>query len=75
MEKNTQPQRDAAARIQNPTVRAIVLQPPSGTDPSGSYTGKPLDETERPVQDADDLKHRQKTAGGAMRNARGFSFE
>lgn len=26
MEKNTQPQRDAAARIQNPTVRAIVLQ-------------------------------------------------
>ena len=27
MEKNTQPQRDAAARIQNPTVRAIVLQP------------------------------------------------
>ena len=38
MEKNTQPQRDAAARIQNPTVRAIVLQPPSGTDPSGSYT-------------------------------------
>ena len=53
MEKNTQPQRDAAARIQNPTVRAIVLQPPSGTD--RSYTGKPLDETERPVQDADDL--------------------
>ena len=51
MEKNTQPQRDAAARIQNPTVRAIVLQPPSGTDPRG----KPLDETERPVQDADDL--------------------
>ena len=49
MEKNTQPQRDAAARIQNPTVRAIVLPPPSGTDP------KPLDETERPVQDADDL--------------------
>lgn len=50
MEKNTQPQRDAAARIQNPTVRAIVLQPPSGTDPSGSYTGKPLDETERPCR-------------------------
>ena len=55
MEKNTQPQRDAAARIQTPTVRAIVLQPPSGTAPRGSYTGKPLDETERPVQDADDL--------------------
>ena len=55
MEKNTQPQRDAAARIQNPTVRANVLQPPSGTDPSGSYTGKPLNPKDKPVQDADDL--------------------
>ncbi len=55
MEKEHAAPADAAARIQNPTVRAIVLQPPSGTDPSGSYTGKPLDETERPVQDADDL--------------------
>ena len=25
------------------------------TDPFGSYTGKPLDPQERPVQDADDL--------------------
>lgn len=24
-------------------------------DPFGSYTGKPLDPTEKPVQDADDL--------------------
>lgn len=55
MEKNTSPSGTLPARHQNPTVRAIVLQPPSGTDPSGSYTGKPLDETERPVQDADDL--------------------
>ena len=55
MEKNTKNQRADDERIQDPTVRAIVLQPPSGTDPSGSYTGKPLDETERPVQDADDL--------------------
>lgn len=55
MKKNTQPQQDAAARIGNPTVRAIVLQLPSGTDPNGSYTGKPLNETEKPVQDADDL--------------------
>ena len=49
MEKNTQPQRDAAP------VRAMALQPPSGTAPSGSKTGTPRDETERPVQDADDL--------------------
>lgn len=25
------------------------------TDPQGSYTGKPLDKYEKPVQDADDL--------------------
>lgn len=25
------------------------------TDPNGSYTGRPLDVTEKPVQDADDL--------------------
>ncbi len=25
------------------------------TDPNGSYTGRPLDEKETPVQDADDL--------------------
>lgn len=25
------------------------------TDPNGSYTGRPLDPDERPIQDADDL--------------------
>ncbi len=25
------------------------------TDPNGSYTGRPLDLSEKPVQDADDL--------------------
>ena len=25
------------------------------TDPNGSYTGRPLDPNEKPVQDADDL--------------------
>ena len=25
------------------------------TDPNGSYTGRPLDPEEKPVQDADDL--------------------
>ncbi len=28
---------------------------PSPADPQGSYTGRPLDPRERPVQDADDL--------------------
>lgn len=36
-------------------VERIVHQPPSGTDPNGSYTGKPKDPSEIPVQDADDL--------------------
>lgn len=36
-------------------VNRIVNQAPSDTDPFGSYTGKPIDEYERPVQDADDL--------------------
>ncbi len=25
------------------------------TDPNGSYTGRPMDPNERPIQDADDL--------------------
>lgn len=25
------------------------------TDPNGSYTGRPVDEKDKPVQDADDL--------------------
>ncbi len=29
--------------------------PPIVTDPNGSYTGRPLDREERPIQDADDL--------------------
>ena len=35
--------------------REIANQPPGPTDPNGSYTGKPLDRAEKPVQDADDL--------------------
>ena len=54
METLTQDQLRAAARIQHPEVRAIVLQPPSDTDPNGSYTGVPADGS-KPVQDADDL--------------------
>ena len=36
-------------------VNAIINQPPSKSDPNGSYTGKPLNEYEVPIQDADDL--------------------
>ena len=31
------------------------LPVPIITDPNGSYTGRPLDPNEKPVQDADDL--------------------
>ena len=33
----------------------IPRPPASPYDPEGSYTGRPLDPSERPVQDADDL--------------------
>lgn len=36
-------------------VQAIIDQPPSPTDPQGSYTGRPAEPGEKPVQDADDL--------------------
>lgn len=37
------------------TVRQIIAEPPSFTDPQGSWTGKPAEAWETPVQDADDL--------------------
>lgn len=36
-------------------VTPLAPSGPSKTDPLGMYTGVPLDEDERPVQDADDL--------------------
>ncbi|MCI8361167.1 MAG: hypothetical protein HFE86_07520 [Clostridiales bacterium] len=36
-------------------VEEIIRIAPSQTDPQGSYTGKPLDPGEVPVQDSDDL--------------------
>ncbi len=36
-------------------IKEIVNRRPSKTDPNGSYTGKPKDKNEKPVQDADDL--------------------
>lgn len=39
----------------NKTERSKSSEPPIVTDPFGSYTGRPADRTEKPVQDADDL--------------------
>ena len=45
-----------AERIPAPTKKAMELFPePSDTDVNGSYTGKPKNKEEIPVQDADDL--------------------
>ena len=43
-------------RVPAPTQRALgVFYPPSDTDVDGSYTGRPKNKREKPVQDADDL--------------------
>ena len=45
-----------AARVPAPTKRAMELfTEPSDTDVDGSYTGRPKNKRETPVQDADDL--------------------
>lgn len=44
------------SRIPAPTQKALSLfVEPSDTDVNGSYTGKPKNKKEQPVQDADDL--------------------
>ena len=44
------------AQIPAPTKKAMELFPePSKTDVNGSYTGRPQNKKEVPVQDADDL--------------------
>lgn len=43
-------------RVPAPTQRALnMFENPSNTDVNGSYTGKPKNKKEVPVQDADDL--------------------
>lgn len=50
------PTRKNTRRVPAPTKKAIeVFNEPSDTDVNGSYTGKPKNEKEVPVQDADDL--------------------
>ncbi|MBQ8603777.1 MAG: hypothetical protein IJ410_02900 [Oscillospiraceae bacterium] len=39
----------------DPVIQAIIRRHASDTDPNGSYTGRPEDKSETPVQDADDL--------------------
>ena len=42
--------------IPAPTKQALkVFDDPSDTDVNGSYTGRPKNKREKPVQDADDL--------------------
>lgn len=52
----TKPAKKTVRRVPAPTQRALELFPePSTTDVNGSYTGKPKNKHETPVQDADDL--------------------
>ena len=45
-----------AKRVPAPTKRAVsIFSEPSDTDVNGSYTGRPKNKREVPVQDADDL--------------------
>lgn len=49
-------EKKSTQRIPAPTKRALaVFDDPSKTDVNGSYTGKPKNKKEIPVQDADDL--------------------
>lgn len=41
--------------VSNKIISKMVIKNASNTDPFGSYTGKPVNHYERPVQDADDL--------------------
>ena len=48
--------KQSGKRVPAPTKRAVSLFPePSDTDVNGSYTGRPKNKREVPVQDADDL--------------------
>ena len=53
---NAMQTKNADKRVPSPTKRALgVYVEPSNTDVNGSYTGKPKNKNEKPVQDADDL--------------------
>lgn len=48
-------------------VEHMIAIPPSRTDPNGSYTGRPMNKYEVPVQDADDLWKNRAAAHGPRR--------
>jgi len=54
-ERRAFPMEHKQKKLPGAAVRAVVEQMASETDPLGSYTGRPLEEGEVPVQDADDL--------------------
>ena len=47
--------RNEIANKTKEVINAYLSKDNLKTDPNGSYTGKPLDKYEKPVQDADDL--------------------
>ena len=48
--------RRTVKRVPAPTKRALdVIGGTSNTDVNGSYTGRPKNKNEQPIQDADDL--------------------
>ena len=52
----TKPSKKSAQRIPAPTKTALnLVGDTSKTDVNGSYTGRPENKHEKPVQDADDL--------------------
>ena len=52
----TKSMKKSVKRTPAPTQRALdVFTKPSDTDVNGSYTGKPKNKQEAPVQDVDDL--------------------
>ncbi len=52
----TKPSKKSAQRIPAPTKTALnLVGDTSQTDVNGSYTGRPKNKREKPVQDADDL--------------------
>lgn len=54
-EKMSREQKRIILPLWNSDVGAAPVWAPVVTDPNGSYTGRPSDPEDKPVQDADDL--------------------
>lgn len=59
MKKRISQKKDKGRKKKNishdPVIESMLNVNPSKSDPTGSWTGKPMDINERPIQDADDL--------------------